>query len=79
MTALQAQDDKNYGKLFTQNHDLVGGGKHCHHHPRLLLLHREGDGAMSFGEIKSTIWNLAGAGIYWCVGIGAVFHTVLGY
>jgi len=30
-------------------------------------------------EIFATIWNLIGAGIYWCVGIGAVFHTVLGY
>lgn len=30
-------------------------------------------------EIMASIWNLIGAGIYWCVGIGAVFHAVLGY
>ena len=34
---------------------------------------------MTFDVIKGTIWNLLGASIYWCVGIGAVFHTILGY
>jgi len=34
---------------------------------------------MTFDGIKATIWSLLGAGIYWCVGIGAVFHTILGY
>ena len=34
---------------------------------------------MTFDEIKATVWNLIGAGFYWCVGIGAVLHTVLGY
>jgi hypothetical protein len=34
---------------------------------------------MTFEQITTTIWNLIGAGIYWCVGIGALFHTVLGY
>jgi|TARA_B100000809_G_scaffold155808_1_gene153123 hypothetical protein len=34
---------------------------------------------MTFTEIKATIWNLIGAGVYWCVGIGAVLHTILGY
>ena len=34
---------------------------------------------MSFNEIKSIVWNLFGAFLYFCVGAGAVFHTVLGH
>ncbi len=34
---------------------------------------------MTLTEIKETIWNLIGAFIFFCVGFGAVFHTILGY
>jgi len=34
---------------------------------------------MTLQLIKNIIWNLLGVFIYLSVGIGAVFHTVLGY
>jgi len=34
---------------------------------------------MTLVLIKKITWNLFGAFIYFCVGIGAVFHTILGY
>mgnify|MGYP005631316105 FL=1 len=34
---------------------------------------------MTLDEIKSIAWNLTGTFIYFCVGFGAVFHTILGY
>ena len=34
---------------------------------------------MTFDETKNIIWNLVGAFIYFCVGFGAIFHTILGY
>ena len=34
---------------------------------------------MTLELIKKITWNLLGAFLYLCVGIGAVFHTILGY
>lgn len=34
---------------------------------------------MTLEQIKKIMWNLFGSLIYLCVGIGAIFHTVLGY
>ena len=72
-------DNSWYGKNISQNHDLVGGGQHRYNGRRILFLCGEGDCVMTFKEIKATVWNLIGAGVYWCVGIGAILHTILGY
>ena len=34
---------------------------------------------MTLEQVKYVAWNLLGAFVYLCVGIGAVFHTILGY
>ena len=34
---------------------------------------------MNFNNMKEIVWNLIGAFVFLCVGIGAVFHTFLGY
>jgi hypothetical protein len=68
---------KGNGKNISQNYDLVSGGKYLDHHTRVLFICGEGNDTMT--EIKNIIWNLAGAFIYFCVGFGAVFHTILGH
>ena len=34
---------------------------------------------MDMDQIKVIVWNLFGAFVYLCVGIGSVFHTILGH
>ena len=72
-------DTRDYEKLYAPTLDLVGCDQHSYNDHRILCLGDQGNDDMTLEESKEMAWNLLGAFSYLCVGIGAVFHTILGY
>ena len=70
---------KIYRKLNVQTLIFFQRCQHSNNWNRLCCLCDQRDNEMTIQLIKNIIWNLLGIFIYLCVGIGAVFHTVLGY
>jgi len=45
----------------------------------IFYFYNQGANKMNLEQIKKISWNLLGAFIYVCVGVGSVFHIILGY